>query len=213
MPTTHIRVMLADDHALVLEGLRSLLEAEDDIEVVGTASSGAQVLQTAQALRPDVIVLDVRMPDMDGLTCLEHIRAVGLSSKVLVLSAFNDGDSIQAALEKEADGFALKTEPPQQTIASIRQVYRGHLVFPQAARRWLRTQRQRPSGPTLEDLSEREAEVLALVARGLTNSLIAQDLNVSENTVKFHLQNIYQKLNVNNRTEATGVYYKLLQER
>lgn len=204
-----IRVMLADDHALVLEGLRSLLEAEDDIEVVGTASNGAQVLEAASMLLPDVIVLDVRMPDVDGLTCLEHIRTVGLPSKVLVLSAFNDGDSIQAALEKEADGFALKTEPPQQTIASIRQVYRGHLVFPQAARRWLRTQRQRPAGPSLDDLSEREVEVLALAARGMTNSQIAQQLGVSENTIKFHLQNIYQKLHVNNRTEATSVFYKL----
>jgi DNA-binding NarL/FixJ family response regulator len=132
--------------------------------------------------------------------------------KVLVLSAFNDGDSIQAALEKEADGFALKTEPPQQTIASIRQVYRGHLVFPQAARRWLRTQRQRPSGPSMEDLTEREAEVLELVAQGLTNVQIAQRMNVSENTTKFHLQNIYQKLNVNNRTEAASIFYKLRSE-
>jgi DNA-binding NarL/FixJ family response regulator len=207
-----IRVMLADDHALVLEGLRSLLEAEDDIEVVGIASNGIQVLESARVLNPDVIVLDVRMPDMDGLTCLEHLRMAGISSKILVLSAFNDGDSIQSALEKEADGFALKTEPPQQTIASIRQVFRGHLVFPQAARRWLRTQRQR-TGPCLDDLSEREAEVLALAAQGLTNALIAQRLNVSDNTVKFHLQNIYQKLGVNNRTEATSVYYQLLQQR
>ncbi len=208
-----IRVMLADDHALVLEGLRSLLDAEDDIEVVGTASDGSQVLEVARALRPDVIVLDVRMPVLDGLSCLEQIRAEGLPSKVLVLSAFNDGDTIQATLEKEADGFALKTEPPHQTIASIRQVYRGHLVFPQAARRWLRSQRQRPAGPSLEDLSEREAEVLALVAQGLTNMQIAHRMNVSENTTKFHLQNIYQKLNVNNRTEATSVYYQLLQQK
>lgn len=207
-----IRVMLADDHALVLEGLRSLLEAEDDIEVIGTATDGAQVVEIARTLRPDVLVLDVRMPVVDGLACLERIRAEGLPMKVLVLSAFNDGDSIQAALEKEADGFALKTEPPQQTIASIRQVYRGHLVFPQAARRWLRTQRQRPSGPSMEDLTEREAEVLELVAQGLTNVQIAQRMNVSENTTKFHLQNIYQKLNVNNRTEAASIFYKLRSE-
>jgi DNA-binding NarL/FixJ family response regulator len=204
--------MLADDHALVLEGLRSLLEAEDDIEVIGTATDGAQVVEIARTLRPDVLVLDVRMPVVDGLACLERIRAEGLPMKVLVLSAFNDGDSIQAALEKEADGFALKTEPPQQTIASIRQVYRGHLVFPQAARRWLRTQRQRPSGPSMEDLTEREAEVLELVAQGLTNVQIAQRMNVSENTTKFHLQNIYQKLNVNNRTEAASIFYKLRSE-
>jgi DNA-binding NarL/FixJ family response regulator len=207
-----IRVVLADDHALVLEGLRSLIEAENDIEVVAIATNGLEVIEAARVLKPDVIVLDVRMSVMDGLTCLEQIRAEGMRSKVLVFSAFNDGDSIQSAMEKEADGFALKTEPPQQTIDSIRQVYRGHLVFPQAARRWLRTQRQRPE-ISLDDLSERETEVLGLVAQGLTNMQIAQRINVSENTVKFHLQNIYQKLNVNNRTEATGTYYKLSQGR
>lgn len=207
-----IRVVLADDHALVLEGLRSLIEAEDDIEVVGIATNGVEVIEAARTLQPDVIVLDVRMSVMDGLSCLERIRAEGLRSKVLLFSAFNDGDFIQSAMEKEADGYALKTEPPQQTIDSIRQVYRGQLVFPQAARRWLRTQRQRPE-ISLSDLSERELEVLGLVAQGLTNLQIAHRINVSENTVKFHLQNIYQKLNVSNRTEATGVYYKLSQHR
>lgn len=206
-----IRVVLADDHALVLEGLRSLLDAEEDIQVIGAASNGEQVIETVRALQPDVLVLDLQMPTMNGLTCLEKIRAEGLPTKVLVLSAFYDGDSMQSALEREADGFALKTEPPQQTIACIRQVYQGQLVFPQAAKRWLRTQRQRP-GTFGVDLSEREAEVLALVAQGLTNTQIAQRLNVSDNTVKFHLQNIYQKLNVSNRTEAAGIYYKLQQE-
>ncbi|MCU0491857.1 MAG: response regulator transcription factor [Chloroflexaceae bacterium] len=206
-----IRVVLADDHALVLEGLRTLLDAEDDIEVIGTASDGSRALDVIRAMQPDVAVLDLQMPVMDGLACLEHIRAEGLATKVLVLSAFNDGDSMQSALEHEADGFALKTEPPQQTIACIRQVYRGQLVFPQAAKRWLRTHRQRPS-PSSADLSEREAEVLSLVAQGLTNTQIAVRLNVSDNTVKFHLQNIYQKLDVSNRTEAAGVFYKLRQE-
>ncbi len=206
-----IRVVLADDHALVLEGMCSLINAEEDIEVVGTASTGTEALEVVRNLHPDVVVLDLQMPMMDGLTCLEHIRAEGLSTKVLVLSAFNDGDSMQSALEKEADGFALKTESPQQTITSIRQVYSGQLVFPQAAKRWLRTHRQRP-GLAITDLSEREIEVLSLVAQGLTNTQIAQRLSVSDNTIKFHLQNIYQKLNVNNRTEAASIYYKLQQK-
>jgi DNA-binding NarL/FixJ family response regulator len=203
-----IRVILADDHALVLEGLRSMLHAEDDIEVVATATNGAELLRALRQHPVDVAVIDLQMPGMDGLTCLESIRAEGVPVKVLVLSAFNDGDSIQSALEKEADGFALKTESPQQTVASIRQVYSGQLVFPQAAKRWLRTHRQRPTNPT-DELSEREAEVLSLVAQGLTNAQIAQRINVSDNTVKFHLQNIYQKLDVSNRTEAAGVYFKL----
>ena len=206
-----IRIVLADDHALVLEGLRSLLDAEEDMQVIGAASNGEQVIETVRALQPDVLVLDLQMPTMNGLTCLEKIRAEGLPTKVLVLSAFYDGDSMQSALERDADGFALKTEPPQQTIACIRQVYQGQLVFPQAAKRWLRTHRQRPS-PFGIDLSDREAEVLALVAQGLANTQIAQRLSVSDNTVKFHLQNIYQKLNVSNRTEAAGIYYKLQQE-
>lgn len=203
-----IRVILADDHALVLEGLRSMLHAEDDIEVVAIANNGEELLRLLRQSQVDVVVLDLQMPGMDGLTCLERIREEALPVKVLVLSAFNDGDSIQSALEKEADGFALKTEPPQQTVASIRQVYSGQLVFPQAAKRWLRTHRQRPSNPA-DELSEREAEVLSLVAQGLTNAQIAQRISVSDNTVKFHLQNIYQKLDVSNRTEAAGVYYKL----
>jgi DNA-binding NarL/FixJ family response regulator len=205
-----IKVFLADDHALVLEGLRSLIESEEDITVVGTASDGDQVLEAVRALRPDVVVLDLQMPTMGGIACLQQIRAEGLPAKVLVLSAFYDGDTIQSALEAEADGFALKTEAPQQTVACIRQVYQGQLVFPQAARRWLRQQRQRP-GPAA-DLSEREAEVLGLVAQGMTNTQIAQRLTVSDNTVKFHLQNIYQKLGVSNRTEAAGIYFKLRQE-
>lgn len=206
-----IRVILADDHALVLEGLRSMLAAEDDIEVVATASDGEELLRVLHEQSADVVVIDLQMPGMNGLTCLERIRAANLPVKVLVLSAFNDGDSIQSALEKEADGFALKTESPQQTMASIRQVYSGQLVFPQAAKRWLRTHRQRPTNPT-DELSEREAEVLALVAQGLTNTQIAQRISVSDNTVKFHLQNIYQKLDVANRTEAAGVYYRLRNE-
>lgn len=206
-----ISVFLADDHALVLEGLRSLIEGEEDMRVVGTAADGEQVLAVVAELQPDVLVLDLQMPKLGGLACLEQLRAAGLPTKVLVLSAFYDGDSMQSALEAEADGFALKTEPPQQTIACIRQVYQGQLVFPQAAKRWLRSHRQRP-GPSASELSEREAEVLGLVAQGLTNTQIAQRLSVSDNTVKFHLQNIYQKLQVGNRTEAAGVYFKLRQE-
>lgn len=205
-----IRVFLADDHALVLEGLRSLIEGEGDMAVVGTASDGDQVLEAVRALQPDVVVLDLQMPTLGGIACLQQIRDQGLPAKVLILSAFYDGDTMQSALEAEADGFALKTEAPQQTVACIRQVYQGQLVFPQAAKRWLRQQRQRPGPAT--DLSEREAEVLELVAAGMTNTQIAHKLKVSDNTVKFHLQNIYQKLGVGNRTEAAGIYFKLRQE-
>jgi DNA-binding NarL/FixJ family response regulator len=150
-----------------------------------------------------VVVLDLQMPRVGGLTCLEAIRAAGLPTKVLILSAFYDGDTMQSALEAEADGFALKTEAPQQTVACIRQVYQGQLVFPQAARRWLRQQRQRP-GPS-SDLSEREAEVLALVAQGLTNTQIAAELVVSRRTVDTQVLAAYRKLGVSSRVGLTRI--------
>jgi len=137
---------------------------------------------------------------------LQRIRAEGLPVRVLVLSAFGDGESIQSALEQQADGFALKTEPPQQTIAAIRQVYYGHMVFPQSARRWV--MRPREASDLIEELSTREWEVLGLVAQGLSNSQIAETLHLSESTVKFHLQNIFQKLAVTNRTEAARYFFQ-----
>lgn len=199
-----LRVALADDHELVLEGLRGLLAHEPDMEVVSTATDGASLLSAIERLRPDVVVLDLQMPAPDGASCLAEIRRRGLPVRVLVLTAFGDGESIQSALEGGADGFALKTAPPRQTIEAIRQVGQGYLVFPPAARKWLRGHWRDP-GPAL---SEREWEVLELVARGYTNVQIAEALRLSDNTVKFHLQNIYQKLGVSNRTEAAGYYFR-----
>jgi DNA-binding NarL/FixJ family response regulator len=200
-----MRIVLADDHQLVLEGLRSLIEAEPDMEVLATAKDGGQCLDAVKRHRPDVVVLDLEMGPVGGLQCLEQIRTEHPSVRVLVLTAYSDGESMRAALEGGAAGFALKTEPPQQTVASIRQVYRGQLVFPLAARRWLlRTPAlAEPTQPT-----DREMEILALVSEGLTNAQIARRLRVSDNTVKFHLQNVYLKLGVRNRTEAAAYYLR-----
>ena len=203
-PSGRIRVALADDHELVLEGLRSLLANEPDLEVVATATDGDGLLAAIEQRQPDVAVMDLQMPILDGTRCLAEIRRRGLPVRVLVLTAFGDGESIQSALEGGADGFALKTAPPRQTIEAIRQVAHGNMVFPPAARKWFRAHQPEP-GP---GLSEREWEVLALVAKGLTNPQIAEALSVSENTVKFHLQNVFQKLGVNNRTEAAGFYFR-----
>jgi DNA-binding NarL/FixJ family response regulator len=201
-----IRVVLADDHALVLQGLCSMLENEGDMEVVATATDGAQLLEALRQHAPDVAVVDLQMPNLDGLTSLQRIRAKGLRVRVLMLSAFGDGESIQAAMEQQADGFALKTEPPQQTIAAIRQVYYGHMVFPRSARRWVL--RQQKEADLIEELSAREWEVLGLAAPGLSNPQIAETLHLSESTVKFHLQNIFRKLAVTNRTEAARYFYQ-----
>lgn len=204
-----IRVVLADDHELVLEGLRGLLADEPGMEVVATATDGQSLLTALERDPPDVVVMDLQMPILDGASCLAEIRKRELPVRVLVLTAFADGESIQSALEGGADGFALKTAPPRQTIEAIRQVGQGNLVFPPAARKWLRGHLHDP-GP---DLSEREWEVLEQVAKGLTNPQIADALSVTENTVKFHLQNIFQKLHVSNRTEAAGVYFRTKERR
>ncbi len=199
-----VRLVLADDHALVLEGLSALLAAESDLNVVATATDGERLLDALRRFRPDVAVLDLQMPYMDGLTCLQHLRAEGLPVRVLVLSAFGDAHSLRSAVEGGADGFALKTDPPQLTVTAIRQVAAGQMVFPQAARRWLT-----PSPPSDSNLlSEREQAVLALVAEGKSNAQIAQTLGLSENTVKFHLRNLFSKLGVANRTAAAAQYHR-----
>ncbi|MBK6431594.1 response regulator transcription factor [Candidatus Amarolinea dominans] len=203
-----IRVVLADDHELVLKGLRGILKQEPDMDVVGSAMNGRDLLAEVRARRPDVAVIDIQLPDMTGLECLAQIRRENLPTKVLILTAFSDGESFQSALELEADGIALKTEPPAQTVAAIRQVFHGQLVFPRAARRWLVSHAQPKAEPNPQVLSEREEEVLALVSQGMTNAQIADRLVLSENTVKFHLQNIYQKLGVSNRTEAAAIYFQ-----
>jgi len=196
-PTPPTRIVLADDHELVLEGLRGLLQGEPDLQVIATATDGERLMETVRRLKPDLAVLDLQMPTKDGRTCLEEIRREGLPLKVLVLTAFGDGESLQLAWEQEADGFALKTDPPRQTVAAIRNVAHGHLVFPSSAR-GRRGSTASPADP-LGSLSDRESEFLALVAEGLTNTRIAERLSVSEHTVKFHLQNIFQKLDVSGR--------------
>ena len=201
-----MRIVLADDHELVLEGLRSLLESEADMEVLATATAAEQLVDVVRRHRPDLVVLDLEMGEAGGgLSCLERIKGEHPGLRVLVLTAYSDGESMRAALEGGADGYALKTEPPQQTVASIRQVHRGHLVFPLAARRWLL---RGPTGAEAPGLTDREREILALVSEGLTNAQIAARLRVSDNTVKFHLQNVYLKLKLNNRTEAAAYYLR-----
>lgn len=201
-----IRIILADDHALVLEGLRGLLDQVDGFEVVAVANNGNELLDLLEKHSPDVVVLDLQMP-YGGLKALAEIRRRNIGVRVLVLTAFGDGESLQSALELDAEGFALKTESPTQTVEAIRQVAQGRLVFPRAAQRWLTTHRVQSTKDSTQ-LSPREQEVLALLAQGLTNPEIGLELTVSENTVRFHLKNIYEKLNVTNRTEAAAWYIK-----
>ncbi|RMF04952.1 MAG: DNA-binding response regulator, partial [Chloroflexi bacterium] len=157
--------------------------------------------------RPDVVVMDLHMPGMDGFAVLKHIRSRPLPVRTLVLTALADGESLQRVIELEADGIVLKTEPPRQTVEAIRQVAAGQVVYPRAVHNWLlrRANRRRTAGPS-DALSDREREVLKLVAAGKSNQEMAARLHLSPNTVKYHLQNIYRKLQVNNRTEAANYY-------
>lgn len=200
MTSKPITVILADDHALVLGGLRSLLAPEPDIVVLATATDGERLLEAVQRFLPDVVVTDIQMAYLDGLTCLPKIRRLSPTTRVLFLTAYTDGQTLQSVLTSDADGLLLKTDPPEQVASAIRQVMTGQLIFPAVARRWLGTTPSREPDLTLSD---RETDVLSLLAEGLPNSQIARRLHVSENTVKFHLQNIYQRLGVNNRTEAS----------
>jgi DNA-binding NarL/FixJ family response regulator len=203
---TVLRLVLADDHALVLDGLRMMANAERDLHVVATATDGERALEAVRRFHPDIAVLDVQMPNMGGLECLTMIRAEVPTTRVLLLSAFADPASLRAAVERGADGYALKTDPPQATMRAIREVAGGRLVFPASVRRWL----MGPRGADPAALTQREEAVLQLVAEGRTNAQIAEAVFLSENTVKFHLRNLFAKLGVTNRTEAAA---KLRQRR
>lgn len=201
--TTALRIVLADDHALVTEGLKSLIDQQPDMTVVETVQNGDELLDfLARHDDIDIAIVDIQMPH-SGLDALAELRQRDHPVQILILTAFSDGESIQAALQLGADGFVLKTDPPLQTIEAIRQVAQGAMVFPRAARRWMTNAPKK--GPSL---SAREGDVLAALARGLPNAEIASELRVSENTVRFHLKNIYEKLDVTNRTEAVAWYFR-----
>lgn len=205
-----IRVVLADDHSLVLDGLKQHLADTEDIQVIAAVTDGAALLLAIEAYEPDVAVTDLVMGGMDGFAALAEIRQRGLPVRVLVLTALADGESLQRAIELEADGIVLKTEPPRQTVEAIRQVAAGQVVYPRAVHNWLvrRASRQQPQETPIhsDDLSDREQEILALLAEGKPNQEIATTLHLSENTVKYYLKSIYRKLQIANRTEAARVY-------
>jgi DNA-binding NarL/FixJ family response regulator len=201
-PCPSIRVLIADDHALVLEGLRALVDAEPDLTVVATTTDPNRVVPLVEQFHPDVVVLDLVFANTQGTDVLVALRARPVSPRVLILTAYTDGESIRSALDAGADGLALKTESPQQALAAIRQIHAGQLMFPQAARRWIQ---DRP-GHLRGDLTPREVEVWSLVADGRSNVEVAKALELSENTVKFHVQHLFAKLGVKNRTEAALRY-------
>jgi len=192
-----LRVLVCDDHALMRSALRLLLTSEQGLEVVGEAETGDAVLPLVEAHRPDLVVLDLQMPNVDGLQCLEQLRARHPEVTCVVLSATDDSETIAAALRRGAAGYVLKSINPLDLPAAIRQAVEGSVFQPSALLAADRNGAARAAG-----LSEKEVEVLGELVQGKSNRQIAQALWLSEQTVKFHLRNVYRKLGVANRTEA-----------
>ena len=199
-----IRVVIADDHAIVRSGIRALLATEPDIVVVGEATDGDEAVVAAEQLRPDVILMDLVMPESDGITAIRQIAASLPHVRILVLTSFAGDDQVFPAIKAGALGYLLKDTGPEDLVRAIRQVYRGESsLHPQIARKVLR-ELARPAErpPTPEPLTAREVAVLRLVARGLSNGQIAEQLGISEPTVRTHMSNILSKLHLATRIQV-----------
>lgn len=194
-----IRVVLVDDHAVLRRGLAQLLDGEPDISVVGTAADGDEALAVVRRTGADVVLMDLQMPGVDGVTATRRIVADG-AAEVLVLTSFSDADRIVAALDAGAVGYLLKDAEPEEVIEGVRAVSRGESpLHPRAARQLLSV---RSAAPTPVDLTPREVEVLVLVRQGLANKQIARRLGISERTVKAHLTSVFSRIGVGDRTQA-----------
>ena len=212
-----IRVLMADDHAIFRDGLRKLLDAEDDMTIVGEASTGSQCIQLLGKLRPDILLLDLRMPDKDGLAVLEEVNFDSLPTRVIVLTATEDDREVVRAVRMGARGIVLKDSATDLLIKSIRTVYSGEI--------WLDKKKtsdvieafkkSAESGPRRDKplLSDREKEIVGLVAQGFRNREIGEKLFISEQTVKNHLHNIFDKLGVSDRLELAlySLHHKVIE--
>ena len=208
-----IRVLLADDQELVRSGFKLILDLADGIEVVGEAADGREAVERAKELRPDVVLMDVRMPELDGIEATRRLRHAGVEAHVLVLTTFDLDEYVYAAVQAGASGFLLKDAPREQLVAAVRTVARGEaLLAPAITQRLIERFVARPSpgdaAPALADLSGRELEVLRLVARGLSNAEIADELIVSQATVKTHVAHILEKLDLRDRVQAVVFAYE-----
>ena len=207
-----IRVLVADDQAMVRAGFRMLLSGEDDIDVVAEASNGLEAVERAAQSRPTVVLMDIRMPEMDGLAATRLILAADECARVLILTTFDLDEYVYEALRAGASGFVLKDDPPEQLLAAIRVVAGGEaLLSPAITKRVIAqfTRLPRPAPPKeIEDLTERELDVLRSVARGLSNAEIGRELYIGDTTVKTHITHILQKLNLRDRVQAVVLAYE-----
>ena len=207
-----IRVLVADDQSMVRAGFRLLLSGEPEMEVVAEASNGREAVDKAGRFDPEVVLMDIRMPELDGIEATRRILAEDGAARILILTTFDLDEYVYEALKAGASGFVLKDDPPEQLLAAIRTVAAGDaLLSPTITKRVIKQfgRLPRPETPKeLDELSERELEVFRLIAQGLSNSEIAQELFISETTVKTHVTHILQKLNLRDRVQAVVLAYQ-----
>ena len=206
-----IKVLIVDDQSLVRAGFRLVLENHEDLEVVGEASTGHQAIDSARRLDPDVVLMDIRMPELDGIAATRAITEHD-TARVLVLTTYDLDEYVYDAIQAGASGFLLKDTPPEQLVAGIRSVADGEaLLAPTVTKRLIQefariARRTRP--PELDELTPRELEVLKLVARGMSNAEIAQELVLGETTIKTHVTHVLAKLNLRDRVQAVVLAYQ-----
>ena len=207
-----IRVLVADDQSMVRAGFRMLLSSQPDIEVVAEASNGLEAVEKAARFRPSIVLMDIRMPELDGLEATRRILAADDAARILILTTFDHDEYVYEALCAGASGFVLKDDPPEQLLDAIRVVARGEaLLSPAVTKRVIKqfTRIPRPEPPRqLEELTERELDVFRLIARGLSNAEIGQQLYISDTTVKTHITHILQKLDLRDRVQAVVLAYE-----
>lgn len=207
-----IRTLVVDDQVMVRAGLRMLLADEPDIDVVAEAGNGAEAVALAARHHPDVVLMDIRMPELDGLEATRRILAADETARVLILTTFNLDDYVYEALRAGASGFVLKDEPPEQLIAAVRTIAAGDaLLSPSVTRKVIAhftPRHRRPPPRTIESLTSREMEVLRLIAQGLSNAEIGRELFIGGTTVKTHVTRVLQKLGVRDRAQAIVLAYQ-----
>ena len=197
-----IRLMVVDDHRVVRSGVKALIETEEDLEVIGEATDGREAVTKAKAMAPDLVLMDLVMPEMDGVEATRRITKEGVDLEILILTSFSEEERIIQAIKAGASGYLIKDASPKELVSAIKDTYRGESTLdPKVAGTVLRSMQEENDQPA-EELTEREIEVLELIAEGLPNDDIANELYISERTVRSHVSNILGKLNMQNRTQA-----------